>query len=136
MEYTVWTQDQAAEDPAHGADVEFDDVTIVGTVDCEDYSRFGGSVFPALNEPEDSAHVCEWSGETCAQTPEFYVLAFCPDPDCTVRHCTYWCREHYAYTLKNILCHFNECEELAQAETDEERAQVVASHVCAFGRIR
>lgn len=93
---------------------------------------------PPIDDDGDGdggGRVCEWTDEVCTQTPEYYTVMFCQDPDCTARHRTYLCREHYAYRLNEVLRHLAECEGVARADGDEARATAVAAHLGGFGRI-
>lgn len=92
---------------------------------------------PPIDDDDDGdgGRVCEWSDEACTQTPEYYVVAFCQDPQCDARHRTYLCKEHYAYRLNDTLRHLAVCGGVAHAVDGAERARAVAAHVCGFGRI-
>lgn len=94
---------------------------------------------PPLEGPDGGdggeGRVCEWDGETCMETPQYYLVMFCADHECRARHRRYLCKRHYAYMLNSMLRHLAGCECVVCAVTDDERATAVAAHISGFGRI-
>ncbi len=78
---------------------------------------------------------CDWDDYICDEDPEYYMVWFCDDPDCRLRHRHDFCLRHYALRLIMILDHISVCPAYRDAKTPEERRKVTMGHIAAWGRL-
>lgn len=108
------------------------DVTVSATETLDDS---GG--FPPIDPMSGSGggQVCDWEGEVCTETPEYYVLQFCTDPDCPHSHRRPYCKRHYLLTIADIAKHLSQCDGYYDGMSQEDRRVLASGHIAGFGRL-